>query len=163
MSRRRAVVHAFIGMVALSVLLAGSAASAQGFGSPAGTGFGDPAAAGFTPRVPISGLGNAMSWFDPSHLHLSSTVSVGSTYGTTSALQVTSLSYQFGRPLSMSVSIGNSFGPNAGRNGSAFFLEGMDLTWHPNANSMFRIEMHDVRSPLQLDPLGGRYGYGLPY
>jgi hypothetical protein len=165
MSRRAAVVHAVLGMVALSFLLAGSMASAQGFGSPSGSGaFGDPGAAGFTPRVPISGLANAASWFDPARLHLSSTVSVGSSgYGTTSALQVTSLSYQFGRPLSMSVSIGNSFGPNAGRNGSAFFLEGMDLTWHPNANSIFRIEMHDIRSPLQLDPLGGRYGYGLPY
>ena len=62
----------------------------------------------------------------------------------------------------MSVSIGNSFGPNAVRGTNPFFLEGFDLTWRPSANSLFRVEMHDVRSPLQLDPIG-RYGYGDPF
>ena len=150
-------------VVALAVILVAAPAQA-GFTSPQYTGFGDPGAAGFTPLVPISGFARAASWFDPSRLHLSSTVSVGSWSGQTNALQVTQLSYQFGRPLSMSVSIGNSFGPNAMSGSNPFFLEGFNLNWQPNAHSMFRIEMHNVRSPLQLDPLGGygdpfRYGY----
>jgi hypothetical protein len=138
---------------AVVVLLLAAAPARAGFDVPISNGFG-----GFG----ISGLARAASWFDPSRLHLSSTVSVGSGYGTTSALQVTSLSYQFGRPLSMSVSIGNSFGPNAGHAGTnPFFLEGFDLTWRPSGNAIFRVEMHDVRSPLQLDPRG--YGFGNPY
>jgi signal recognition particle receptor subunit beta len=162
--RGRAVAQAcFVAVVALSSLLAAvparagfDASTSNGFG-----GFGASGGSGFTPLVPISGFARAASWFDPSRLHLSSTVSVGSAYGVTSALQVTRLSYQFGSPLSMSVSIGNSFGPNAVRGTNPFFLEGFDLTWRPNANSVFRVEMHDVRSPLQMDPRG--YGYGDPF
>ena len=158
--------RSFAVVIALASLLAAAPAradfgaqSSHGFG-----GFGDPGAAGFTPLVPISGFARAASWFDPSRLHLSSTVSVGSAYGVTSALQVTRLSYQFGAPLSMSVSIGNSFGPNAVGGTNPFFLEGFDLTWRPNANSVFRVEMHDVRSPLQLDPRGDfGYGFGDPF
>jgi len=164
MFRGRAVAQAcFVAVVALSSLLAAvparagfDASTSNGFG-----GFGASGGSGFTPLVPISGFARAASWFDPSRLHLSSTVSVGSAYGVTSALQVTRLSYQFGSPLSMSVSIGNSFGPNAVRGTNPFFLEGFDLTWRPNANSVFRVEMHDVRSPLQMDPRG--YGYGDPF
>lgn len=115
----------------------------------------DPGAAGFTPRVPLSAFARPASWFDPSRLHLASIVSVGSGFGgNTSALQVTSLAYQFRAPFTMSVSLGNTFGFDRARNGgSPFFLEGVDLTWRPNRNSIFRVEMHDVRSPLQ-------YGYG---
>ena len=169
MFRGRAVQFAqgcLVAVVALGSLLAAVPARA-GFDAPAshgfggqGGGYGDPGATGFTPLVPISGFARAASWFDPSRLHLSSTVSVGSAYGVTNALQVTRLSYQFGRPLSMSVSIGNSFGPNAVGGTNPFFLEGFDLTWRPSANSMFRVEMHDVRSPLQLNPMGRDYGYG---
>ena len=154
----------FVAVVALSSLLVGAFPARAGFDAPTSHGFGgygDPGAAGFTPLVPISGFARAASWFDPSRLHLSSTVSVGSAYGVTNALQVTRLSYQFGRPLSMSVSIGNSFGPNAVGGTNPFFLEGFDLTWRPSANSVFRVEMHDVRSPLQLDPIGR--GYGDPF
>jgi hypothetical protein len=150
-------------VIALSTLVAAAPARA-GFDVPASHGFGgfgSSGSSGFQPLVPISGFARAASWFDPSRLHLSSTVSVGSTNGLTNALQVTSLSYQFGRPLTMSVSIGNSFGPNAMSGTNPFFLEGFDLTWRPNGNSVFRIEMHDVRSPLQLDPLGR--GYGDPF
>jgi len=152
-----------VAVVALAALLVAAPARA-GFTSPQETGFSSPGAAGFTPLVPISGFARAASWFDPSRLHLSSTVSVGSTSGMTSALQVTRLSYQFGAPLSMSVSIGNSFGPNAVSGGTnPFFLEGFDLTWRPSTNALFRIEMRDVRSPLQLDPMGRGYGYGDPF
>ena len=152
-----------VAVVALAVLVAAAPARA-GFGVPSGTGFGDTGGSfGYKPLVPISGFARAASWFDPSRLHLSSTVSVGSGYGVTSALQVTRLSYQFGSPLSMSVSIGNSFGPNAVGGTNPFFLEGFDLTWRPSANAIFRVEMHDVRNPLQLDPMGRGYGYGDPF
>jgi len=163
-SRHRIAQVLVVAVIALSSLVAAGPARA-GFDVPVSHGFGgfgSSGSSGFQPLVPISGFARAASWFDPARLHLSSTVSVGSTYGVTSALQVTSLSYQFGRPLSMSVSIGNSFGPNAIGGTNPFFLEGFNLTWRPNANSVFQIEMHDVRSPLQLDPLGRGYGYGDP-
>ncbi len=114
----------------------------------------DPLAAGFQPRVPVSALGSLGSWFDPSRLHVSSTFSVGSGWGggSTSALNVTSLSYQFRAPLTMNVSVGNSFGPASASRTSSFFLEGLDLTYHPSANSLFQIQYRDMRSPLQ-------YGY----
>jgi hypothetical protein len=114
----------------------------------------DPENAGFSPRVPLSAFARPASWFDPSRLHLMSTVSVGSGFGgQTSALQTTRLSYQFGKPLTMSVSVGNTFGLDKAR-GSSFFLEGFDLSWRPSANSVFRVEMRDVRSPLQYDYWG---------
>ena len=151
--------------VAITVLTAAVPVFAGEFDVPMSHGFGgfgSSGSAGFQPLVPISGFARAASWFDPSRLHLASTVSVGSYSGTTSALQVTSLSYQFGAPLSMSVSIGNSFGPNAVSGTNPFFLEGFTVTWQPNAHAMFRVEMHDVRSPLQRDPIGRGYGYGDP-
>jgi hypothetical protein len=151
--------HAFT--VAVVALLLAAAPAHAGFGAQSGTGFTDQGGFGYKPLVPISGFARAASWFDPSRLHLSSTVSVGSAYGVTSALQVTRLSYQFGAPLSMGVSIGNSFGPNTVGGTNPFFLEGFDLTWRPSANALLRIEMHDVRSPLQLDRYG--YGYGDPF
>ena len=153
-----------VAAVAISSVLAASPARA-GFDVPVSHGFGgfgSSGSSGFSPLVPISGFARAASWFDPSRLHLSSTVSVGSSFGVTSALQVTSLSYQFGRPLSLSVSIGNSFCPHAVGGANPFFLEGFNLTWRPSGNSVFRIEMHDVRSPLQLDPMGRGFGYGDP-
>ena len=117
----------------------------------------DPENAGFAPRVPLSAFARPASWFDPSRLRLMSTVSVGSGFGgQTSALQVTRLAYQFGAPLTMSVSVGNTFGFDKAR-GSSFFLEGFDLAWRPNKNSVFRVEMRDVRSPLQYSDWS-RYG-----
>jgi hypothetical protein len=122
----------------------------------------DPSSAGFAPRVPLSAFARPATWFDPSRLHLVSTVSLGSGFGgssSTSALQVTSLSYQFGAPFSMSVSLGNTFGLDRARNGgSPFFLEGFDLAWRPSGNAIFRVAMHDYRSPLQY----GAWGRGYP-
>jgi len=122
----------------------------------------DPSSAGFAPRVPLSAFARPATWFDPSRLHLVSTVSVGSGFGgsSTSALQVTSLSYQFRAPFSMSVSLGNTFGLDRAKNaGSPFFLEGFDLAWRPSGNAIFRVAMHDYRSPLQYGPWGrGPYG-----
>ena len=120
----------------------------------------DPLAAGFQPRVPVSALGSLGSWFDPSRLHMSTTFSVGSGWGggSTSALNVTSLSYQFRAPLTMNVSVGNSFGPGSTSTTSSFFLEGLDLAYHPSANSLFQIQYRNIRSPLQY----GYAGFGGP-
>lgn len=112
----------------------------------------DSQAAGFQPLVPISALGVPASWFDPSRLHMSSTITVGSGFGGTNGLQVTNFQYQLARPLSMSVSLGNAFGAGSASR-SSFFLEGLDLTYKPGANSLLRVQFRDVRSPLQ-------YGYG---
>lgn len=126
--------------------------------APAGS-FYDPAAAGFTPRVPVSLLGSMSSRFDPTRLHMSSTLSFGTGFGGgSSGLQTTSFSYQFRSPLSVNVSVGNAFGANTA-SGSSFFLQGLDVTYHPTANSVFRIEYQNVRSPLQYG-YGRGYGYG---
>ncbi len=126
----------------------------------AGLGY-DPGIAGFQPRVPISALGRASSWFDPSRLHLASTFTVGSGFGAgtgTNALQVTSLSYQFRAPLTMQVRLGNAFGPDAARRGSSFFLEGLDVAYQPSANTLFRVQFQNVRSPLQVNRWGAYPG-----
>jgi hypothetical protein len=116
----------------------------------AGTLGGDVGAGGYTPRVPVSSLARPMVGVDPSRLHFSTTVSVGSGFGGRSeGLQVSRLSYDFGAPLSMSVSLGNAFGSSTGRSGNAFFLEGLDLAWHPTASTVFQVRYQDLRSPLQ--------------
>ena len=100
-------------------------------------------------------LGGLTSHFDPSQFHMSATVSMGSGYGAgASALQTTSFSYQFRAPLAVSVQVGNAFGAGAA-SGSSFFLQGLDVSYKPTANSMFRVQFQNVRSPLQ-------YGYGSP-
>jgi hypothetical protein len=147
--------------LALVCLAAAPPAAANAFTDP-GPAFSN-ARSDFAPRVPLSAFMAPVSWFDPSRLRLSSTVSVGSGFGgRSSALSVTRLSYAFGAPLTMSVGLGNSFGFDGGK-GSPFFLESMDLTWRPNANSLFRVEFHDVRSPLQMRGWGPGYGIGGPY
>ena len=136
--------------------LAVAALSLMAAAASAGT-LTDPLAAGFQPRSAADALGSMGSlsnWFDPSRLHFSNTISVGSGWGSsgTNALNVMSMSYQFRAPLTMNVSVGNSFGPGSASRPSSFFLEGLDLTYHPSANSIFQIQYRDVRSPLQ-------YGY----
>jgi hypothetical protein len=112
---------------------------------------GAPALSGFDPEVPVSAFARPASWFDPSRLQMSTTVSVGSGFGgTTSALQVTSFNYSFGAPLTMRVSLGNSLGTGGG-NGSNFFLEGLALDFRPSASTSIRIQYRDLRSPLQYD------------
>jgi hypothetical protein len=121
----------------------------------------EPSSMGYSPRVPLSAFAAPMAWFDPSRLHLTSTISMGSGFGggsTTNALSVTSLAYQFKAPLSMSVSLGNTFGSGGiGGAGSSFFLEGFDVAWRPTKNSLFRVEMQNVRSPLQYGSLSRGY------
>jgi len=120
----------------------------------------------FSPRVPISAFGLARDWFDPSRLHISSTVSVGtSSWGSrgTSGLQVTTLSYSFKAPVAMSVSLGNSWGANTPRGGQSMYLQGFSLAFQPSRTMQFQIQYQDLRSPLQYQPYGfgypGRWGY----
>jgi hypothetical protein len=103
----------------------------------------------FSPRVPVSAFSSPASWLDPSRLRFSTSVSVGSGFGGTQGLQVTSLSYQFKAPLAMRVSVGNAFGSAAANRNGSFFLEGLDVAWRPSKNSIFQVSFHDYRSPLQ--------------
>jgi hypothetical protein len=119
-----------------------------------------PDAAGFTPRVPVSLLAAPAAWFDASRLHMSTTVSVGSGWGTTNALQSTSFMYQFRAPVAMSVTLGNQLGTGRVGNASSFFLQGLDFTWKPSGHSIVRFEYQDLRSPLQY---GYGYGFANPY
>jgi hypothetical protein len=149
----------FLVLVAALSLLALSprVSAAQGY-----TGFESGAGLGVAPAVPISALARPMGWFDPGRLSISTSVSVGSGFaGGTQGLQVTSFRYQFGAPLTMSVNLGTTFGGPSGNGG--MFLEGLRLNYHSTASTMFNIEFHDVRSPLQFsrtasDPLMGGWG-----
>lgn len=115
-----------------------------------------PGLTGYQPRVPVSAFGLPSAGFDPSHLHISTSMSVGSGWGsssTTNALQVTSLSYQFTRPMWLSVSVGNAWGGSTA-NGSSMFLEGVRFGFQPSKNSLFQFSFQNVRSPLQVNPYG---------
>jgi hypothetical protein len=128
-------------------------AVAPASGSPASAEFG---AAGFSPAAPVSAFARPAFWFDPSRLSISTEVSVGSGLAGrgVDALQVTRFSYQFGGPLSMRVSLGNAFGPQAAGSGSSFFLEGLDLAYRPFRSMQIQVHYQDFRSPLQLSRPG---------
>ena len=136
-------------------LLGFVAALATSTSVAAGTLGGNAGIGGYEPRVPVSALARPMVGFDPSRLHFSTTVSVGTGFGGRSeGLQVSRLSYDFGAPLSMSVSLGNAFGSGRTRGGNAFFLEGLDVAWRPNASTVFQVRYQDLRSPLQYRSYG---------
>jgi hypothetical protein len=104
---------------------------------------------GFQSQVPISALGRAATWLDPSRFHFSTSLSVGSGFGGTQGLQVTSMNYQFRAPMFVSVSMGNSFGAGAASQGGKPFLEGLDFGYQPMPSMMIRVQYHDFRSALQ--------------
>jgi len=104
-------------------------------------------------QVPVSVLARPAAWLDPSRLRVSTLLSVGTGFsGHASALQVTNFGYQFQAPLRMSVSLGNTFGLGGASGGGSFFLEGLDLAWHPLPSMLFEVRYQDLRSPLQLAP-----------
>lgn len=149
-------IAALASLVTFLAILPGGHASAGAIG-------GSPL---FSPRVPVSAFGLARDWFDPSRLHVSSMVSVGSSsWGSrgTSALQVTTLSYSFKAPVAMSVSLGNAWGGNTARNAQSFYLQGFNLAYQPSRSMQFQIQYQDLRSPLQYPQPGfgvpGRWGY----
>src|SRR5207244_3347472 len=106
----------------------------------------------FSPQVPVSALARPAAWLDYSRMHITTEFSVGSGLsGTgTNALQVTRLSYQFGAPLAMQVSVGNAFGAGGLSRGNSMFLEGLDVSYHPSSSLLIQLRYQDVRSPLQL-------------
>jgi hypothetical protein len=118
---------------------------------------------GYSPPVPVSVLARPLAWFDPSRLHISSQISVGSSFGAgqgAQTLQVTSFNYNFGLPLEVGVRVGNTFGTGFGNNASSsFFLEGLDVTYRPTPNMTFEIHTRDLRSPLQYRAFGDGPGY----
>lgn len=119
-----------------------------------------PGLSGFRPDVPVSAFARPAAWFDPSRLHMSTTVSVGSGFGGgTDALQVTTFDYRFAAPLRLQLSVGNTWGTGAG-DGSNFFLEGLALDYRPSASTSIRIQYRNMRSPLQYGGYGHGYGYG---
>jgi hypothetical protein len=115
----------------------------------------------FQSDVPISALGRASSLLDPSRFHFSTSLSVGTGFGGTQGLQVTSMSYQFRAPMFLNVSMGNSFGAGAASQGGKPFLEGVDFGYQPTRSMMIRIQYHDFRSQLQ-NPYLSPY-FGSPY
>ena len=148
----------FLVTVVFATSILATAAFAGEFGTDNGAAF--PGLSGFQPAVPVSAFARMASWFDPSRLQLSTSVSFGSGFGGASeGLQTTSLSYRFGAPLAMNVSVGRAFGAAAARNGDSFFLQGFDVAYRPIPSMQFQIHYQDVRSPLQLSP----YGYYAPY
>jgi len=154
----------FLATIVLAGILSATAALAGEFGSDNGTSF--PGLTGFQPQVPVSAFARVGSWFDPSRLQLSTSVSFGSGYyGGSEGLQTTSLSYRFGAPLAMNVSLGRAFGAAAAaRGGDSFFLQGFDVAYRPLPSMLFQVHYQDVRSPLQLSPYGySPYGYYSPY
>jgi len=112
---------------------------------------------GFHPEVPISALGRAAAWLDPSRLHFSTSLSLGTGVGGISGLQVTSMSYQFKAPVFLNVSMGNSFGAGSLSNGGKPFLEGVDFGYRPMPSMMIRVQYRDFRSQLQNPYFGNPY------
>jgi hypothetical protein len=154
MNSRRIAVLALV-VALLAVLLSGFATAGTIGGSPL-----------FSPRVPVSSFGLPRFGLDPSRLHLSTTVSVGSSsWGSrgTNALQVTTLSYTFNAPVAMSVSLGNAWGTSTPRGGQSFYLQGFNLAYQPSRSMQFQIQYQNLRSPLEYPQFGfgvpGRWGY----
>ncbi|MGH7743111.1 MAG: hypothetical protein ACRENS_13940 [Candidatus Eiseniibacteriota bacterium] len=137
-------------LVAAVALMVASGARADSWLNPS-------AESAFHPEVPISALGRAATWLDPSHFHFSTSLSVGSGFGGTQALQVTSMNYQFRAPMFLSVSMGNSFGAGAASQGGKPFLEGLDFGYQPVKSMMIRVQYHDFRSQLQNPYLANPY------
>ena len=140
-----------LGATLLALAMTAIVANAQQLGSPFGASSSSGSGA-YTPLVPVSAL--ARPWLDPSHFHISSTVSVGTGWSGsgngTSALQVTSFAYQFTKPAWLAVSVGNSLGTPTFNGKNGMFLEGLTFGFKPWGNSIFQVQYKDVRSPLQL-------------
>jgi hypothetical protein len=132
------------------LLLVLATAATAGLAGTASAQFSHFGGTAYQPVVPVSAFARPAAWFDPSRLQISTEISVGSGFNQSGlgGLQVTRLSYQFGAPLAMRVSVGNAFGGGALQGGS-FFLEGLDLSYRPFNSFLIQVHYQDVRSPLQ--------------
>jgi hypothetical protein len=139
---------------AVAVLVAGITCAAVALADP----WSSAGPSTFSPSVPISALARPAAWLDASRIHVSTSFSVGSGFGGSQALQVTSLSYQFKSPMWLNVSMGNSWGSSSLSRGGAPFLEGVDFGFRPSSSMTVRFQYRDFRSPLQLESFGNPYG-----
>lgn len=104
--------------------------------------------------------------FDPSKLSISNTLRFGASSGGpmngTAGLFTSSLGYRLKPNMALSVDVGAHINPAYGYEGMSkgVFLQGAAFSWKPSANSLFRVEYQDLRSPLQYGYSG--YGYA-PY
>lgn len=148
-------------LAAVLVLGAARGATAQ-VAAAGGNGFGpDPSISPFTPAVPVSAFARPASWFDPSRLHFTTTVSFGTGWGGASeGMQVTSLRYQVANPLAVKVSVGNLFGQSAAMNGSSMFLEGLQVAYRPHPSFQINVDYRNIRSPLQYSYYSGFGPFG---
>jgi hypothetical protein len=156
MNLRRHIVAAIAALTLVPVIAQAQALNGSSFGPYSGAGD------SFAPQVPVSAFARPAAWLDPSRLHVSTTVSVGTGWGgRTDALQVTSLSYQIGAPLAVRLSVGNAFGGSAADRARGFFLEGFQVAYRPHPSLLFNVDYRDVRSPLQYSPYTpfGAFGY----
>jgi hypothetical protein len=143
--------------LALTIGLAGSALANPFSPSPFSEGN------AYAPTVPVSAFATPSAWFDPSRLHISTSVSFGTGWGggAASGLQVTNLSYQVSGPLSLRVGVGNTFGGGNSLNGrGGMFLEGFQVAYRPSSMFQINVQYQDVRSPLQLSPYAGYSTFG---
>jgi hypothetical protein len=123
-----------------------------------------PAATSFAPQVPVSAFAQPSGWLDMSRLRVSTSVSFGTGFGGTSTgLQVTSLSYQLAQPLAVRVSVGNTFGSANMRGGNSLFLEGFAVQYRPHPAFQINVDYRDIRSPLQYQQYYSPFGYYGPF
>src|SRR5262245_42299422 len=151
--------RALFAVVALLALASASAVFADG--APANVSSFGSSPTSYSPQVPVSQFARPAGWLDMSRLHVTTSFSMGSGFGGgTSALQVTSFAYQFGSPLAVQVSLGNTFG--AGSPGSSMFLEGFSVAYKPHPSFQINVDYRDIRSPLQFQN-ANPFGYYSPY
>lgn len=115
--------------------------------------------------APTSGLG--FSLLDPSRLRISHSYSMsymtGSGYSSSVGLYMSTLEYQFAKPLSVRVGLGYLHQPLgftgvSGPDGE--FLPNVRLDWRPSDNMHFIIDYRTIST--SLDPNYG-FGYRSPY
>ncbi len=154
-------------IVVVAVLLAGSPAFGQEAINkeplPSFTG----AARATDLSTPASSVG--FSLLDPSRLRISHSYSMsymsGSGYSSSVGLYMSTLEYQFAKPLSIRVGLGYLHQPLgftgvSGPDGA--FLPSVRLDWRPTDNMRFIIDYRTL--PTSLDPnYGYGYGYRSPY
>ena len=143
-------------MLAVAGLLAAPPAGAQTSTAPS-----EPVVASWLTGSPTPNRSYGLlpsSLFDPTRFSISNTMRFGYTsggpVGGSAGLFTSSLGYRLKPNMALQVDVGAHMNPVYGVEGMSkgIFLQGAAFSWKPSANSMFRVEYQDLRSPLQ-------YGY----